>query len=121
MLQNSFYTISQLDKHADSLAAKIIVNPDHEIFKGHFPSQPVVPGVCMVQIIKELLEDGAGANLIMHSAAQIKFLQLLMPEKNQEIQAEISWREENGAYLCKATLKKNDQAIFKMNAGFIKK
>ena len=31
----------------------VILNPDHLIYKAHFPGQPVTPGVCILQMIQE--------------------------------------------------------------------
>jgi 3-hydroxyacyl-[acyl-carrier-protein] dehydratase len=33
---------------------KVLLNPEHEIFVGHFPNNPILPGVCIVQMIKEI-------------------------------------------------------------------
>ena len=33
----------------------VILNPDHLIYKAHFPGQPVTPGVCILQMLQELL------------------------------------------------------------------
>ena len=36
---------------------KIRLNPDHEIYRAHFPGNPITPGVCIVQIISEVLGE----------------------------------------------------------------
>ena len=51
MLMNDFYTISDLQTEEFSISCKATFNKDHDIFNGHFPGQPVVPGVCMMQMI----------------------------------------------------------------------
>jgi 3-hydroxymyristoyl/3-hydroxydecanoyl-(acyl carrier protein) dehydratase len=62
MLLNSFYTLEAAPETTPTrVQATIRLNPDHAIFAGHFPGQPVVPGVCMLQIIKELLVPQAHA------------------------------------------------------------
>ena len=58
-----FYTLQSYDKNEKSFVANIILNKDHEIFKGHFPGNPVTPGVCMMQIVKELTEEFTGKKL----------------------------------------------------------
>lgn len=53
MLLQDFYTLEQLtETGANKHEATIDINPAHEVFKGHFPDNPVMPGVCMMQIIK---------------------------------------------------------------------
>jgi len=41
-----FYTLQSYDKNEKSFVANIILNKDHEIFKGHFPGNPVTPADC---------------------------------------------------------------------------
>lgn len=118
ILLNNFYTISELSNEENKLHAIIHIEPGHEIFKGHFPDQPVVPGVCMVQIVKELLEQLMQKKLLFSKGHQIKFLQLLVPAKEDAIQVNISWKEEDNQYHVQADFKKNNEAVFKLSGIF---
>lgn len=40
-------------KMGESIEATFYVNPDREIFKGHFPGAPVLPGVYTVEIMAQ--------------------------------------------------------------------
>ena len=112
---NDFYTIHELQPSLDSLSCIIVFNGSHHIFDGHFPGQPVVPGVCMVQMVKELLQQQFDKSLILRSTGQIKFLQLITPEVMPEIH--ISWKETDNGYLVNAGFKK-DTDLFKLTGTF---
>lgn len=118
MLLNSFYTVSELRQEAQELHAVIHINPAHAIFEGHFPGQPVVPGVCMVQIVKELTEQITAKKLLFSKGHQIKFLQLLVPAKEDALQVTIALREEDGCYHIQSGLKKNNESVFKLSGIF---
>jgi 3-hydroxyacyl-[acyl-carrier-protein] dehydratase len=86
MLQPDFYSFIRIVSNgSSSLEASFLLNPKHAIFAGHFPGQPVVPGVCMLQIIKEGLEQALDVKLFFAKAASIKFLSMLVPIEGQEI------------------------------------
>ena len=58
MVLQDFYKILSEEKTSDSkYTFTILVNEKHDVFKGHFPGNPIMPGVCMIQIIKELSES----------------------------------------------------------------
>ncbi len=120
ILQNSFYTVIELSSETNKLNAIISFDPEHEIFKGHFPEQPVVPGVCMVQIVKELLEQFTDKKLLLSIGHQLKFLQLLVPSKEESIQVNISWSTGDNKvhYNTTADFKRNNEAAFKMTGLF---
>lgn len=118
ILLNKFYTVLEQTHEESNLQALIRINPEHEILKGHFPGQPVVPGVCMVQIVKELLEQFSGKKLLFSKGSQLKFLQLLIPENADAIQVSISWKEEDNGYLTNADFKRNNEAVFKLSGTF---
>ena len=60
MLAGDFFYIRSLQAEGISVVALLEINPLHKIFKGHFPGQPVVPGVCMLQMGREILEKALG-------------------------------------------------------------
>lgn len=90
MLLKDFYIINSLENiDGQKHVANIRLNKDHEIFSGHFPGNPVTPGVCMMQIIKELTQEAVNAQLTMKSASNIKFMALINPEVNPELKLEL--------------------------------
>jgi 3-hydroxyacyl-[acyl-carrier-protein] dehydratase len=57
ILLGDFFEIVSLETEEGNINALIEINAEHNIFEGHFPGQPVVPGVCQMQMIKEILEQ----------------------------------------------------------------
>jgi len=110
---NDFYNISDVQRAENSLTATISFNAAHAIFKGHFPTQPVVPGVCMMYVVKRILEQELSKKIHLETAAQVKFLQLITPETAPVI-LELKWLTEAGKTAVTASLRSEKQ-LFKMN------
>jgi len=82
-LLKDFYTIERFDKQTDNkYVVGIRLNPKHAIFEGHFPDNPVTPGVCMMQIVKDLTEQITTHSLFMTRSSNVKFMALINPEIN---------------------------------------
>jgi len=115
MLMSDFYTVHELQSGNSGLSCLVVFNHTHKIFKGHFPQQPVVPGVCTIQMVKELIEQQLDRKLILRSASQIKFLQLITPDVVPEVS--INWKQSGETYSVNALLKK-DKDLFKFSGTF---
>ncbi|REH01567.1 3-hydroxyacyl-ACP dehydratase [Flavobacterium aquicola] len=90
MLLKDFYKIISLENTADSkYKAQIIINEKHDVFQGHFPGNPVMPGVCMIQIIKELTEQITTCSLFMESLSNVKFMALINPFVHPDLLLEL--------------------------------
>jgi len=90
MLLKDFYEVQLIDKVSDTkYFATIILNEKHEVFEGHFPGNPVTPGVCMMQIIKELTQEVTGFSLQLKSSNNVKFMALINPEETPELRLEL--------------------------------
>ncbi len=109
-----FYRVHNLEQEEGRLTCGVSYNAAHPIFGGHFPGQPVVPGVCTMDMIKDLLEETFGKKLILRSTGQVKFLQLILPDVTPEVM--VSWQEKEEGYAVSADLKNAGKSIFKMNA-----
>ncbi len=88
-LKNSLYNIINSEPTAKGVRFDIQLNPEHTIYKAHFPGQPITPGVCIVQIAVELLEEHLNAALQLKTAKNVKFLSVISPCENQCISYEL--------------------------------
>ncbi|NGM65725.1 3-hydroxyacyl-ACP dehydratase [Sphingobacterium sp. SGR-19] len=92
-----FYRVENiLSSSKNAYVAAVHLNPAHPIFVGHFPDNPVAPGVCMMQILKELVEEVEQKSLFLAHASNVKFTALINPNENAVLQFdfEISHDEE---------------------------
>ncbi len=91
MLLQDFYSIQSITKNDDhNYVVVIFINEKHDVFKGHFPGNPIMPGVCMMQIIKELTEQLANTTLVMQSLSNVKFMALINPFVTPELKLELN-------------------------------
>ncbi|MBR3659655.1 MAG: beta-hydroxyacyl-ACP dehydratase [Bacteroidaceae bacterium] len=63
----------------------IILNPDHLIYKAHFPGQPVTPGVCILQMLQELLSIEMGKQLFIKNIKNAKFISMMSPVTDSRV------------------------------------
>jgi 3-hydroxyacyl-[acyl-carrier-protein] dehydratase len=120
MLLTDFYKVQSLNRtDAQKYLAHITLNPEHDVFKGHFPGNPVTPGVCMMQIIKELTQQITGARLIMKTASNVKFMALINPEATPELKVELDITEtEDGTVKVKNTTCFEDTVALKLSCNY---
>lgn len=71
----------------------IRLNKDNIIFKVHFEGNPILPGACMTEICRELIEIKVERKLNIKNIKNIKFLQLISPEEHDEILFDINISE----------------------------
>jgi len=129
MLLKNFYTIidrtvpeeeiSPTGVHSNRYSFTLQLNPTHPVYEGHFSGNPVVPGVCQVQMISELLSMIKGFPVFLKNADNVKFLSLMVPDKNPIIVAMIQVKEaENDLISVNATLQENEVTFIKFKGLF---
>ena len=107
--------------HTDGvIKADLSINPGSSIFKGHFPGQPVVPGACMLQIVKEVLESALGYAVQLKKAGNLKFIGMIDPVATTSVQLELGYKIEEALINIAGKLSDGDRVCFKMSATFIK-
>lgn len=93
-----------------SIVTKFYVNPEREIFQGHFPGDPVLPGVYTVEIMAQTAdililstERYAGKVPLFIGIDKVKFLSKIKPGDTLEIHAKFAFEKaEKGIVTCSA-------------------
>ena len=116
MLLGNFFTIATIEQEDGRAKAILELNPSHSIFNGHFPGQPVVPGVCTMQMIVETLEKILDKRLQVKSADHMKFLSFIDPRINPALTLDVSYFQEQSQLNLTARLFHGDTVFLKMKA-----
>ena len=84
ILKDKFYKINALKFEDNVLEATISIDAKHTIYEGHFPNNPVTPGVVQLELVKEILGTHFNRQIHLRSLTTSKFLAVLNPEKTPE-------------------------------------
>ena len=114
MVLKDFYKF-EIEKHEnEKINAFIEFNKEHDIFNGHFPEKPIVPGVAQILIVKEILNKCLDIDLQLLSSRSIKHLSMISPDDTIKINAEISYKKVDNEYKVNALLYKKEQNFLKL-------
>ena len=94
MLAGNFFDIQSFTSEAPEAGqqkyhAVVSLNAGHPVYDGHFPGNPVVPGVCQVQMVKELVEKAVLSPLQLTESDNIKFLSMINPQLDPQLEFDI--------------------------------
>lgn len=118
-LLNDFYTILDSNSTETGISVLVKIDKEHSIFDGHFPNHPVTPGVCTMQIIKELSENHLEKNLLLKTARNVKFMAIINPEENEEVRFDLSFEPvEEGEISIKAMVLMDENPALKFGGNF---
>jgi len=117
-LLDSLFHINHLSADSESFTASVSFNPDHPIFKGHFPGQPVVPGVCLIEVIRVIMERVTGHTLTMSIASKIKFLNSVDPNQIPVVMISGRYSNDLSSYKAEITIEFEGTVFVKFNGNF---
>jgi 3-hydroxyacyl-[acyl-carrier-protein] dehydratase len=121
MLNSSVFKISSINSTEGLISAALEIDVNHEIFNGHFPDQPVVPGACMLQLIKDILEQKLDATLQLKIAHNLKFLNLINPQETTALHLQLNYITEDDQLKVNGELMAEDVVYFKFQGVFVEK
>ncbi|RZA03150.1 MAG: hypothetical protein EOP47_04310 [Sphingobacteriaceae bacterium] len=118
MLTDPIFKISSINSTEGLIIAALEVDITHDIFNGHFPDQPVVPGACMVQLVKDILEKRLDTTLQLKVANNLKFLELINPQITTHLQLQLNYTTEDELIKVNGDLVAEDVVFFKFQGTF---
>ena len=117
-LKNSLYTIQDVARESISVSYDLLLNAGHTIYQAHFPNEPITPGVCILQIIRELLEEHTGKQYEITKVKNVKYLSILSPVKTPQVTFVIDKMNDGtttGSMMVQAHVQANDVMITKIS------
>ncbi|HVW96877.1 MAG TPA: hypothetical protein VHA56_12985 [Mucilaginibacter sp.] len=119
-MNEELFSVKELNHTRTEVTSTLIINPHCIILNGHFPGQPVVPGACMLQITKEVLETALNYPVKLRKADHLKFTGMIDPQKTTMLQLAIRYQINDETISVTAKLTDEDRICFKLQGIFLK-
>lgn len=111
-LLNDFFTAGSCRYDDGGFTYNAVLNPAHFIYAAHFPKNPVTPGVCILQMAEEILEQHEGCELELKTVNSIKYMAVISPGENAAVDYRFtSVTKTDEEYKVRVTVS-NDSAVF---------
>lgn len=112
MLLNNLYTFTEPVKIAENkYELDIKLNGAHEIFKGHFPSQAILPGACLLEMLKDAVEVSTGSRRKIVTGSNIKYLKVVDPAVDVDMKMQIALRADSDVLNVTASTSLRDGSV----------
>lgn len=116
-LQDEMYVIEQ----SNDTGAMLRLNAEHLIYKAHFPGNPITPGVCLMQIVTELLQIRLQERLTLNQIINLKFVAPVSPKRYPTIDVKFSPIANNDSEVkAKGTIQSGETILTKFSLVFQK-
>ncbi len=94
-------SITQNDEN--EVFAKVSTDEDSPWFAGHFPGDPVLPGIAQLHMVTACIEQAVQQKLIVQHLARVKFKQLIRPGDILDIHVTPGKKDNNYTFTIETT------------------
>ena len=112
-LIDDFCKIHSLNTCHEGFNAIVELLSNCPIYEGHFPAQPVVPGVFTLALIRECVSIISGCKMEYADIKECKFISALLPMEGLKVILDFSLLENR---TLNGTVKKDSSTILKLKA-----
>lgn len=92
------------------LQARFIFPEDFLGFRGHFPGNKILPGICQIQCALSLLEKCRGERAVLKEIILAKFISPVLPAEELICRAG-NTAEESGSVILKASFSRDGKKV----------
>jgi 3-hydroxyacyl-[acyl-carrier-protein] dehydratase len=119
MLIGDLYTLKDFAHGDRVVTTTLLLNPAHPIFAGHYPGQPILPGACILQVVKEILSSAIEGGVMLVIANNLKFLLMIDPVSMSALELKLTYQEVDEQFLkVTASLHFEEKICFKFQGSF---
>lgn len=109
LLENSYYKIIGRSGEGLDAVFRVALLPDCEVYKGHFPGNPVSPGVCNIETIKECAMLLTGKRLVIDTIRQCRLTAVASPSVCPEVEVTLSCSPVGNGFAVTAKIADNER------------
>jgi len=104
LLENKYYKVIHVNTDGLNAVFHIAILPGCDVYRGHFPDNPVSPGVCNIETIRECAMLLTGKKLFISSIKQCRLTAVASPAICPEVDVIINASPTETGFTVKARI-----------------
>lgn len=104
LLEDRFYHLDSWHAEDGHAEFSISLLPGCDVYRGHFPGHPVCPGVCEMQLLKELVARAVGHGLTISHIKRCRLTAVATPDGCPKLRVEAQYSIEGDTVSVAGTL-----------------
>ena len=93
-----WYKVNNMNRSAENeISADIRVPSDSPWFDGHFPGEPILPGVAQIGMVFDTIKKAHNQELMVSSVRRVRFKRIIRPDDQLKIIA-VPLKQETDSY-----------------------
>lgn len=101
-----WYSSISIEQTNDAVRAQVTTDPQSPWFSGHFPGDPILPGIAQLQMVTNVIAQARNKDLRLVDLTRIKFKKLIRPGDILDIHALAASKE--NTYTFRISSKQED-------------
>ncbi len=93
-MQTDGYSLDNLQVAGNRIQAQVTVDSQSPWFQGHFPGNPVLPGVAQLIVVSQLIRYVHGNNIFIAGIRNVRFKRIVRPDTSLRVMIETSRKDE---------------------------
>lgn len=89
----NYYHIQSQQIGVSEAHFSLLLDPSCEVYKGHFPTRPIAPGACSLEMIRQCACQALGQEVRFMNIKQCKYLLPLEPNIHSLLDLNLTWNE----------------------------
>lgn len=119
-IENEFFRIVDIQKADDNNAVfRIELIPECKVYEGHFPGNPICPGVFNIETVRECAQILSGRSLRISAVKQCRFTSLLTPAKRETLSVRINTAGIENGLVVQATISDSSNSYVEFKGNMI--
>jgi len=107
---HNYYRIINQTIGESSAEFQVELQEDCPVYAGHFPGNPIAPGACNMEMVRQCASITQGKELRIREMKVCKFLMLLQPHIHKVLTIQINWNDSS----CTATILSGDKTAVQL-------
>lgn len=109
------YQIGTIVEEDGKYYVEVTLARQNAIFDAHFPGNPILPGACIIDIVKCCAEKVLNKTMQTKSVCNLKFLQIIQPQFVDNLRVTLKLSPSEEQLLCKAVVDSGNIVFSKMD------
>ena len=121
LLEEKYFKLVRMYEEGENIIFQVELLPDCQVYQGHFPGNPICPGVCNIEMLRECVGIYLQNKVYISSIKQCRLTAIATPSICPELDIEVHLEETETGYTVSGKIQDKNTIYLEYKGNMTKK